>query len=972
MSANYYSLLGVGDNATTDEIKKAYRKLALKFHPDKNRNDPAASDKFKEVQSASDTLMDPTRRRKYDAELRKRTPQGYTTPFNSSAATAAARAATTKHGFYSSTSPRTDPAAKFDEYMRHRSARMKEHLNTDWRRQKMDESHTRSHFEELQRQKVQAELQKQQYERQKQRAREALRNMQNTKSNNESSGSSYSYVKTERKTSYNESGSTASSSQYFTTYNFSDGSYTRASAYNAAYGVGIGVHFQMPTAANDSQNSRSAYYNTQHPRTRTSNEDDPIRIDDDEDDDVVILEQKVHEPSGNERDQQQFESSNSDDEYDSEDSNSFYDEASDGYTQQNVSPTRPTVSGKFVPGFDGPSNKQPKPAPNPDDTLKDVIDLTDDADPGSTTRNTPTANSQPPDAESNDLHTTVSPNATNANGVSNNDTLPKEHNNDDGTHSSTENLKQQNSGKPSDDPVSPVEEDVIDVEGYDSEDDATVMEHSRNRNPPSVGLSAENSRIDPTTYVDTKSQNNEIDSNTLKRPRNISKDFKSKPSSDYSLSDTFKKQRITKTDDSASNQYMVNENVAPQTSNTDQHGGTNIPSNITGRTRSRYHSKRGVHSDSKEMHDDQDSIYEEEKATYLARNGLGPNSSRSMSPFKKVRTESTPKTYRNGFNNLQNSPRFDPPGSASNTAVTAAQVRGTKNRLSPRRHMKQTTLTTPTNSPRTQPVLHNTRKPEHFTTPTSKDSFASFAEGVKLTSPFTQTNGNFKMDGFASVMNNEFPNEVGKEQQLDIQEREDNRTLFYEMIDKVSLNIIAYQTDIINKEPPKKYYSINPPLQIPISPHIPNPKPITDLKDDVYMIHPKTFDRSNFVKNERVPKSIFIITQNPDSDSRSVVEEEIKWSSSPPKFFFISQDLINTYNQDIKRYFTEWASFRKRLFSTQEELFQAESITPDKLEEYQLAINTAMQLNKCWDEAITNHRLFLVKHKLFLEMFPSK
>src|SRR5437762_10264813 len=64
--ATLYDTLGVKKNASTDEIKKAYRKLAAKYHPDKNPGDSSAEEKFKEVQNAYDTLSDPEKRKQYD------------------------------------------------------------------------------------------------------------------------------------------------------------------------------------------------------------------------------------------------------------------------------------------------------------------------------------------------------------------------------------------------------------------------------------------------------------------------------------------------------------------------------------------------------------------------------------------------------------------------------------------------------------------------------------------------------------------------------------------------------------------------------------------------------------------------------------------------------------------------------------------------------------------------------------------
>ena len=66
MKEDYYKTLGVGKGASASEIKKAYRKMAIKYHPDKNPGDKAAEEKFKEAAEAYDVLSNPEKKSRYD------------------------------------------------------------------------------------------------------------------------------------------------------------------------------------------------------------------------------------------------------------------------------------------------------------------------------------------------------------------------------------------------------------------------------------------------------------------------------------------------------------------------------------------------------------------------------------------------------------------------------------------------------------------------------------------------------------------------------------------------------------------------------------------------------------------------------------------------------------------------------------------------------------------------------------------
>jgi curved DNA-binding protein CbpA len=77
---DYYYILGITPNASKDEIKKAYRKLSTKFHPDKNDGDKFFEERFKDINEAYETLIDDAKRKMYDTRFGESNTTGGTPP----------------------------------------------------------------------------------------------------------------------------------------------------------------------------------------------------------------------------------------------------------------------------------------------------------------------------------------------------------------------------------------------------------------------------------------------------------------------------------------------------------------------------------------------------------------------------------------------------------------------------------------------------------------------------------------------------------------------------------------------------------------------------------------------------------------------------------------------------------------------------------------------------------------------------
>lgn len=112
---NYYKMLGVSENATQEEIKKGYRRMAMKYHPDKHAGSAVATDVFKKIKGAYDVLSDPEQRAVFDKQLKKQPqnkPSTQTKPSNQNTASENAKKHSWENFDQKKEAPKAEPQPK--------------------------------------------------------------------------------------------------------------------------------------------------------------------------------------------------------------------------------------------------------------------------------------------------------------------------------------------------------------------------------------------------------------------------------------------------------------------------------------------------------------------------------------------------------------------------------------------------------------------------------------------------------------------------------------------------------------------------------------------------------------------------------------------------------------------------------------------------------------------------------------------